>query len=253
MASGKGILINALGGLVLREGRVSRVRDAGPRFRWLSVRGDGLRDLDWTPGDKVQVLLPGLDMRTYTPLCWDRAAGTTELLLYRNQPVTESAATERPGTRWIRTVQEGDACRFVGPQRSLTVPATSAPVVLFGDETSFAVARALSSGASRPPACVFEVSATSECTQVLMELGLSDSVCIERTAEDAHLSTVNERLQDFLDRARDRDMDRDRETSLLMTGRAQSIQALQARRRAAGQQRPHKTKAYWSLGKAGLD
>lgn len=243
MASGKGILINALGGLVLREGRVSRVRDVGARFRWLSVQGDGLRDLEWTPGDKVQVLLPGLDMRTYTPLRWDRAAGTTELLLYRNQPATADPATERPGTRWIRTVQEGDACRFVGPQRSLSVAA--APAVLFGDETSFAVARALGSGASPPPACVFEVSAPSECTQVLAELGLPDAVCIERAAADAHLETVNERLQRLLDERPG--------ARLLMTGRAQAIQALQLRRRAAGQPRPHKTKAYWSLGKAGLD
>jgi hypothetical protein len=35
--------------------------------------------------------------------------------------------------------------------------------------------------------------------------------------------------------------------------RAQAIQRSQALRRTAGQARPYKTKAYWSLGKAGLD
>lgn len=244
MASGKGFFINALGGLVLREGKVRSVRDVSPRFRWISVQGDALRSLDWTPGDKAQLLLPSIDMRTFTPLSWDRATGTTEFLLFRNQLSTGNSATDRPGTRYIATLREGDPCRFVGPQRSLAV-AADAPTVLFGDETSFAVARALRGAASQAPACVFEVGARSECAAVLAELGLADAICIERTADDSHLAEVNERLQSFVT-ARPGAL-------LLMTGRAQAIQALQARRRATGQPRPYKTKAYWSLGKAGLD
>lgn len=244
MASGKGILINALGGLVLRQGSVRSVREVAPRFRWICVQGETLRGLDWTPGDKVQVLLPQLDMRTYTPLSWDRAAGTTELLLYLNQSPTESPAAEHPGTRWIRTVREGDACRFVGPQRSLSV-ASDSPVVLFGDETSFAVARALRSATKESLVCVFEVSARSECAQVLAELGLPDSVCVERSADDSHLEQIHEELE--------RRMKEQKRARLLMTGRAQAIQALQRRRRAAGQARSNQTRAYWSLGKAGLD
>ena len=244
MASGKGFFINALGGLVLREGQVQSVRDLSPRFRWLSVQGDALRNLDWTPGDKAQVLLPSLDVRTFTPLSWDRAEGKTEFLLFRNQPPTNHAAEDRPGTRFFATVRAGDPCRFLGPQRSLAA-AGDAPAVLFGDETSFAVARALRGVASQAPACVFEVGARSECTAVLAALGLADAVCIERTADDSHLGEVNESLQSALT-ARPGAL-------LLMTGRAQAIQALQARRRSAGQPRPYKTKAYWSLGKAGLD
>lgn len=244
MASGKGFFINALGGLVLREGQVQSVRDLSPRFRWLSVQGDALRNLDWTPGDKAQVLLPSLDVRTFTPMSWDRAAGTTEFLLFRNQSPTNNAAEDRPGTRYIATVAAGDLCRFLGPQRSLAV-AADAPVVLFGDETSFAVARALHSAAAKPPACVFEVGARSECSDVLTELGLTNAICIERTTDESHLAEVNERLQSSL-AARPGSL-------LLMTGRAQAIQALQSRRRSAGQPRPYKTKAYWSLGKAGLD
>lgn len=244
MASGKGFFINALGGLVLRQGQVRRVRDVSPHFRWLSVQGDGLRTLDWTPGDKVQVLLPSLDVRTYTPMAWDRSAGSTEFLLFRNQPTTEKAESEHPGTRFISTVREGDSYRFVGPQRSLAV-AEDTPAVLFGDETSFAVALALRSTAKKPLAFVFEVGARSECTDVLTALGLKDAVCVERTADDSHLTEVNARLQSFL-------VERDG-GKLMMTGRAQAIQSLQAQRRSTGQLRPYKTKAYWSIGKAGLD
>ena len=244
MASGKGFFINALGGLVLRQGRVTLAREVSPRFRWIEVQADALRELEWTPGDKVQVLFPSLDMRTYTPLAWNRQKGTTEFLLYRNQPPDQSSAAEHPGTHWIRTLKEGDPCRFVGPQRSLAV-AADAPVVLFGDETSFAVALALRSAATTTPACVFEVNSRSEATAVLAELGLPGAVCVERTADDSHLAQVGAELESLLTgRAAAR---------LLMTGRAQSIQALQSRRRAEGKSRPHKTKAYWSAGKAGLD
>lgn len=244
MGSGKGFLLNALGGLVLRQGQVCRTRDLSPRFRWLTVQGDALRDADWTPGDKVQVLLPTLEVRTYTPLAWDRAAGTTELLLFRNQPQSVSPEAAHPGTRWISTVREGNACRFVGPQRSLSV-AADMPAVLFGDETSFAVARALSRAATNALACVFEVSARSECAEVLAELGLAEAVCVERIPDESHLAVVNEQLQALLVKRAG--------AALLMTGRAQAIQGLQARRRTAGQARPYKNKAYWSLGKAGLD
>jgi NADPH-dependent ferric siderophore reductase len=244
MASGKGIFINALGGLVLRQSRVDRVRDVSPRFRLLSVQGEALRSVEWTPGDKVQLLLPQLDMRTFTPLSWNRQAGTAEFLLYRNQALDESEATERPGTRFIRTVREGDACRFVGPQRSLAAP-SDANVVLFGDETSFAVALSLRRAPNQNPACVFEVGDRAQCAAVLAELGLPDAVCIERAEGDSHLIAVNEQLERLLIAQRG--------AKLLMTGRAQAIQALQIRRRSTNQLKPHKTRAYWSLGRSGLD
>lgn len=244
MASGKGLLINALGGMVLRQAAVRQVRIVAADFFWLALGDARLRELDWTPGDKLQLLLPSLDMRTYTPLTWNKESGTTELLVYRRQPQGADRAREDPGCRWLGEVRPGDLCRFIGPQRSIAVdPAT--PLVLFGDETSFAVALALASVATAPCAWVFEVGSRGAAAAVLAEFGLRDAVCIERAADEAHLATVAEQLTARLSRHSD--------ARLIMTGRAQAIQALQARRRAAGQPRPLKTKAYWSLGKAGLD
>lgn len=243
MASGKGLFINALGGMVLRQAVVRQVRTVSARFRWLELGDERLRSVDWIPGDKVQLLLPSLDMRTYTPLEWNKESGTTELLVYRRESGAD-AAREDPGVRWSGTVRPGDPCRFVGPQRSIAVaPDTS--IVLFGDETSFAVALALGRAATAPCAWVFEVTARREATAVLTELGLKDVVCIERAADDSHLEAIGAELNAQLGRRPD--------ARLIMTGRAQSIQALQSARRAAREARPFKTKAYWSLGKAGLD
>ena len=79
----------------------------------------------------------------------------------------------------------------------------------------------------------------------LAQLGLPNAVCVERTAGDTHLRVVSDALE--------RGLARERDARLLMTGRAQAIQALRKLRRTDGQTRPHKTKAYWSLGRAGLD
>lgn len=243
MASGKGLFISALGGMVLRQAVVRKVSTVSARFRWLELGDDRLRGVDWIPGDKVQLLLPSLDMRTYTPLGWDKQTGTTELLVYRRESGADPAR-EDPGIRWSGAVRPGDPCRFVGPQRSIAV-APETPIVLFGDETSFAVALALGRAATAPCGWVFEVNARQEATAVLAELGLRDAVCVERAADDSHLEGIAGELNALLSRRPD--------ARLIMTGRAQAIQALQSRRRAAREARPFKTKAYWSLGKAGLD
>jgi NADPH-dependent ferric siderophore reductase len=119
-----------------------------------------------------------------------------------------------------------------------------APVVLFGDETSFAVAHAFRTGAKRDVTPIFEVTHREDCAPALRELGF-EGHDVERTAGDAHLSQVHERLREAL-----------RVTpgaTLVMTGRAQSIQALRSRLRGDGERATPKVKAYWAVGKSGLD
>lgn len=237
MASGKGLLMEALGGLLLRESRVSALRMVGARFQSIELVGAALRGIDWVPGDKVQVLLPSRDVRTYTPLRWDTAVGTTELLVYRHPGDT-------PGVTWSRSVAVGDLCRFVGPQRSVRAP-VDRPLVLFGDETSLAVACALAS--SLPPdrvASVLEVTSRADSEAVVGSFALADVVTVERAVGGAHWELAAERIRDALARKPG--------AELVMTGCAQSIQAIRARLRASGT-RPGTSKAYWSVGRAGLD
>ena len=75
MASPKGLLLSAVGRLVLRHARVTAVEDLGGHLRRIALASDELRGASWTAGDKVQVLLPSKDVRTYTPLAWDRTRG----------------------------------------------------------------------------------------------------------------------------------------------------------------------------------
>ncbi|MCP3098508.1 siderophore-interacting protein [Myxococcus sp. K15C18031901] len=241
MASGLAFINGVLGRFLFREGQVARVREVSARFRLVELVGEALRDIEWSAGDKVQVYLPDVGlMRTYTPLMWDRQLGATRFLVYLHG--------DGPGARWGRTVKVGDRCRFFGPRGTLALESLSGPVVLFGDETSFAVAHTLR--ALRPDArsaeFVFEVSSPQESTAVLAELGLGEAFVVARRDSDAHLPELEARLREALGRQP--------RAHLVMTGRAQAIQSLRGRLRSgdavvAGQ----KVKAYWSLGKAGLD
>jgi NADPH-dependent ferric siderophore reductase len=239
MTSGKAIIGGVLGRFLFRDARVEKVRDVSPHFRWLELAGDALRDVSWSPGDKVQVFLPRVGMRTYTPLAWDAARGATQFLVYLHGG--------GPGAEWGRAVRVGDRCQFMGPRGSLPLADFREPVVLFGDETSFAVAhtlcnlRAGTGGVEQ----VFEVSSREESGAVLREFGLDRSDVVERAPGDGHLPEVAQRLRAALVRRPG--------ARLVMTGRAQAIQALRAGLKADGVQPAQKVKAYWSLGKAGLD
>ena len=236
MASAKALLGSVLGRFLFLDSKVTQVRDVSRAFRQVDCEGPALRGQGWTPGDKVQVYLPGLGMRTYTPMSWDEQRGATAFLVYLHG--------DSPGAKWGRDVKAGDTVQFFGPRRSLVLDEGTAPVVLFGDETSFAVAHAFRTAAKRDVTPLFEVSNRMDCRQALRELGF-EGQDVKREAGDAHLAVVHERLREAL-RAKPG-------ATLVMTGRAQSIQALRAKLRSDGERATPKVKAYWAVGKEGLD
>ncbi|ADO72535.1 siderophore-interacting protein [Stigmatella aurantiaca] len=237
MASVKAIIGSALGRFVFHDASVVGIRDVAPRFRRVDLEGPALQGIRWEAGDKVQVFLPETGMRTYTPLSWDAQKGATAFLIYLHG--------EAPGAVWGRTLQQGTRVQFFGPRRSVSLGDSSAPLLFFGDETSFGVAHALKQAhAQRDLTCVFEVTRRADCAEALREFGFEDSD-VERSAGDAHLAEVHERLKGVL-QAR-------KEARLVLTGKAQSIQALRARLRSEGLPSPTQVKAYWSVGKTGLD
>jgi hypothetical protein len=123
MSSAKGRILRLLERFALREARVRAKATVGP-FVELTV--DTLGDAN--AGDKIQILLPDDDVRTYTPIPSD----PPRLLVHTH--------ADTPGPRWASAVQPGDTFRFKGPDRSLRLP--EGPVVIVGDETSVAVAQA---------------------------------------------------------------------------------------------------------------
>jgi NADPH-dependent ferric siderophore reductase len=118
-------------------------------------------------------------------------------------------------------------------------------VILFGDETSFALAAALSERLQTHGAIhVFEASDGPESRLALTAIGLGQATLIERSTGDAHLAAAEAELLRFAASGR----------HFVLTGKASSIQRLTRTLKAAGVPSSRmKTKAHWAPGKSGLD
>jgi NADPH-dependent ferric siderophore reductase len=119
------------------------------RLRRVTITGDALRGLDWTPGQHVRVyvgdsppgLLPPGPLRTYS--IWDYRTDTVDLCVLDHG--------DGPGARWARAARPGQEVLFMRPQGKLV--ARDAPYHVFvGEETALvafgAIARALPTGAA---------------------------------------------------------------------------------------------------------
>lgn len=221
-------LEDLVNGVLLTRGRVREIEDLGTHFRRLVV------ELDRAPriraGDKVQFRVGAWTFRTLTPFALAADPGAMQLLVFHH--------TESPVGRWVRGLSAGDAVDFLGPRKSIPLAELGREVTLFGDETSVAAALALRGSGEGHQACL-ESDHPDETRDVLSKLGARAVTVLARSSGDDHLRELGEQL-----RASDR--------ALVLTGKAQSIQALRShlgseRRRIA------KTKAYWSVGRAGLD
>ncbi|MGH6615396.1 siderophore-interacting protein [Sphingomonas sp.] len=236
-AASPGRIERALIRLLMRPSTVTAVEVLSPHFRLVDLAGDALRGVAWSPGQKLQIMLNGLrTARTYTPICWDEQEGRTRLLAWSHG--------EGPGSQWAENVTRGDSCQFFGPRRSLDVSGLAGPIVLFGDETSFALAAALSQTRDGALHLLFEVSDIQECGPVLQTLGMGHAILVERAADDRHLSVLEDRLRHIaLDDA-----------GFVLTGRAPAIQTMSRALKGVGIGSSRtRTKAYWAPGKVGLD
>ena len=233
------VIGDSLKKLVFREFTVSRVTRLSEHFERIDFVCEALRGGRFSPGDKVQLACDG-GTRTYTPFSFDTARGALSVLVYLHG--------DGPSARWARNVNEGDRVFAFGPRGSLALAPESGPLALFGDETSFGLARALleSRGATNGLSFVFEVTNANESRSVLDTLELPSFELVERRGEDAQLTEVEARVRAVLAQ--------DSARRLVFTGKAQSIQTLRKRLKIepiahAGQW----VKAYWSPGKRGLD
>lgn len=225
--------------LFMRPARVIRVRELSQNFRLIDFQSDALKQCSWSPGDKVQVKLDGgFITRTYTPITWNQDEGSTQFLAYCHGT--------GPGSDWARHVATGDERQFFGPRGSLSLDGLASSTVLFGDETSFALALTLEHtvNPSVRRHYVFEVNDLKESAGVLQQLGLPAPILVERQENDQHLSELTCAVLDA----------RQPTSNFILSGKASSIQfasrALKAGGVGTGALR---TKAYWAPGKAGLD
>ena len=222
---------------LMRPADIAAVEVLSPHFRLIDLEGEALKGIAWTVGQKLQISMgTGLTARTYTPMSWDTESGKTRLLAF--------AHGDGPGSRWASALREGDICQFFGPRRSLDLSSLAAPVVVFGDETSFALAAALRATPGIRASCVFEATQVAESRPVLEAIGLGDATVVARAADDAHLIAVAAEVSSLGASG----------AHFVLAGKARSIQHVSRVLKMAGIGTSRlKAKAYWAPGKVGLD
>jgi NADPH-dependent ferric siderophore reductase len=234
-----GMLESAIQKLFARSAEVIDVEDVGPVFRIVTLGGDALRNVEWTPGDKIQIQFGGWVQRTYTPMDWDAVSGRTRILVYLHG--------DGPGTLWARSLTKGAACLILGPRKSIRLVRPQCPIVLFGDETSLGLAASLSNQVSPQAAQkLFEISTLGHTMPVIERLRLHDAHVCVRLPGEGHFTELETRMAALLQAQV--------EVDIVLTGKAGSIRhlsrSLQQRGTDAGRRQ---SKAYWAPGKTGLD
>lgn len=238
MAKAGGRLSQVLIKLLMRQAEVVAVETLAPRFRLITLEGEALKGVAWTPGQKIQVAMESaFTARTYTPIIWNAAAGRTCLLAYE--------PGHGPGSDWVRDVAPGDQCSVFGPRPSLDLRRIAGPIALFGDETSLGLAYTLAQAfPGERVTCVFEVDDVTATRQVLGHLDMRHAELFARQAHDAHLQDVEARLLHLVADS----------MSFILTGKAGTVQRLRLSLKShAAPMTAVLTKAYWAPGKSGLD
>jgi NADPH-dependent ferric siderophore reductase len=223
---------------LLRSTRVSNVIRPTPEFVRIELQADAFREVDWTPGAKLQMRprRGTLLFRTYTPTRWDPDRGVTELVAFTHG--------EGPAADWFRSVTVGDVCEVFGPRRSIELSRLSGPVVFVGDESSVGLACALRTVTSQV-SCVFEALDPDGLRKVLGDLQIADGCAVVARTSDR--SELMERARHAADATADA-------FDLVVTGDAGTVHSLRRVSRQ-WQHTPRRVtgKAYWAPGRTGLD
>lgn len=241
MSKIKKTILGLVGDTFLETAQVASVEVVSDHFRLIALQSPSFKKSPWQPGEKIQINVGEWNVRTYTPLSIDADKSELKILAYIHG--------NGPGSRWASQVKAGDACQFLGPRASLSLMPDSPSIFLFGDETSFAVASTFIRhlGEEANYHFIFEVSSHSESQKVCERLGiLNHSTLITKDAADSHLHFVCQEIKNARYAVK--------KTQLFLTGNAKSIQYLRSLLRAESQPLlPMKAKAYWALGKEGID
>lgn len=233
-----GQLSEAVRRLIMKPAAVASVDAIGNAFRLVTLQGDALRDVDWLPGQKVQIATGrAFETRTYTPIDWDAALGRFRFLGY--------VPGNGPGSWWLVSARPGVSCEVFGPRGSIDSRDLGEPVALFGDETSLGLAIALLKfHAVRPLTSHFEVLDLGAVGEVVAHIGLSGARLHARQVDGSLPGSMVSALSTLIAEG----------YSFVLTGRAEMIQhvrqALRSQRVSASR---IKSKAYWAPGKKGLD
>jgi len=233
-----GSFSKALLRLFMKRAVIVAAENLAGQFYLLTLESPAFRGVAWQPGQKVQIAMGSAFVaRTFTPVEWDAATGSTRLLGY--------AHGAGPGSDWLRGARKNDECDVFGPRSSLDTRALTGPVVIVGDETSIGLACSLRHLHQEKAVQSFlETDDMDSVRAVAAHLGIGGLHLLQRTAGDAHLQAIAEHLAAPAAAG----------AAFLLTGKAQSIQQLHRGLKSVGVPSGRiLTKAYWAPGKTGLD
>jgi NADPH-dependent ferric siderophore reductase len=237
-AKAPGRLSRVLLGLLMKRATVVASEPLAARFRLITLGGSSLTGVSWTAGQKIQIAMGSAFVaRTYTPIEWDPVAGRTRILGY--------AHGDGPGSAWVRGVKRGDECNIFGPRVSLDTRDISAPLAVFGDETSIGHTHALlHQDPTREMVCHFELDDIASGHVVAAHLRLDHAILHRRTESDGHIAEMDAALPALISAG----------ASFILTGKSGTIQRLnQSLKRRGVNSGRIINRAYWTPGKTGLD
>lgn len=240
MPSLKTTVLGVIGGRFLAQARVDHVDVISDRFRLIDLVSEKFRGARLEPASKLRLNAGNWEMRAYTPMSIDAAAGRVRILAYLHG--------DGPGSIWARSAVTGALTHIMGLQESLSLADLSRPVVFFGDETSFAAAKTLQSHLSPAYAMrfIFEVSSAAEAQAVADRLELYHTQFYVRQLNDSHIPLLGEAILKSLGEIAT--------SHLVLTGNGRSIQAIRAGLRVDNSNViDYHVKAYWAPGKTGLE
>jgi NADPH-dependent ferric siderophore reductase len=232
-----GALSRAVARMIARRATIIATEKLTDELVALTLEATGFRGVTWTPGEKVQIAMTSVfDTRTYTPIEWDADRGRTRIVGFLHG--------SGPGCMWLRNARVGDTCDVLGPRHSLNVCKLEGPIAFFGDETSLALAYALSRQRATSCSYHFEAGDAASTRLLAAQWGLDEVNVVARTAGESHLDTLAAVLPALAEE----------DATFILTGKAQTIQRLKVGLKDLNvPPRRAISKAYWAPGKTGLD
>ncbi|MEL6699079.1 MAG: siderophore-interacting protein [Bacteroidota bacterium] len=211
---------------------------AFPHKQLKRVRFEGdLSQAFFIPGQVIEFRINDNAFRHYTPAYYNQQAGICDVLFYLHG--------KGPGSSWASNLQVGDQTKLMGPGGRMKLDSTRSQHFLFGDESSlgFCLHMAVAIEAvNQDFTCLLELEPAHHGWP--SDLGLESAVVVSsKKMADVHSGNVLCVLHE---------MDWT-STSCYLTGRAQSIQAVQKALLTKGVMRKQiQTFPYWADGKVGL-
>ncbi|MEU7002356.1 siderophore-interacting protein [Nonomuraea sp. NPDC046570] len=240
-------IASALRARLFVEGEILEVERVTPRMRRITIAGEGLAGLRWTPGQHVRLLVDD----PFATKTWTKGALRT-YSVWRHDPSWEALdligydhGGDAPGATWLRNAHPGRQVAFTRPEGRFVVR-QGAPYHLFAGEETASVAfgamlRDLPAGAA-----VFGVV---EAATPDDHLDLSRELV--RVCRNGAPAASSETLVEAV-----RELDLPDEPGVAyLAGEARTIQALRAHLvgERGWQRRDVRTKPFWTPGKRGLD